>query len=206
TKIGTQDAFAIKLDASGTTVWAKNFGGSGASAFGYGIAVDGSSNAYLVGFFQTANLTTPALTKIGSQDAFAIKLDASGTTTWAKSFGGSGASTLCQSVAVDGNGRVYLGGYFSNANLTTPALTKIGTQDAFALKLDASGATVWAKNFGGSLASAYGMGIAVDGSGSVYLGGFFQTANLTIPAMTKIGIDDAFAIKLDVNGTTTWAK
>ena len=208
TKIGTYDAFALKLDSSGATTWAKNYGGSGADAFGIGIAVDGSGNVYLGGHFEWANLTTPALTKIGTLDAFALKLDSSGATTWVKNYGGSSgrASAYVRGIAVDGSGNVYLGGYFESANLTTPALTKIGTSDAFALKLDSSGATTWAKNYGGSGARAYGRGIAVDGSGNVYLGGYFDRANLTTPALTRIGTADAFALKLDSSGTTTWAK
>ena len=55
---------------------------------------------------------------------------------------------------MDSTGNVYLGGYFATSNLTTPVLSKIGNQDAFALKLDSSGNTTWAKNFGGSGAGA----------------------------------------------------
>ncbi len=206
TKIGTQDAFAIKLDNSGATTWAKNFGGSGASAYGYGIAVDGTGNVYLGGYFSNGNLTTPALTMLGIQDAFAIKLDLSGATIWAKNFGGSVAYAEAKSIAVDGTSNVYLGGYFNNANLTNPVLTKIGTQDAFAIKLDNNGATTWAKNFGGSNAYATGQSIAVDGSGNVYLGGIFDNANLATPALMKNGYEDAFAIKLDNSGAIAWAK
>ena len=206
TAIGTRDVFALKLSSSGDTTWARNFGGSGAYAYGQGIRVDGSGNVYLGGCFNTANLTTPALAKIGSQDAFALKLDSTGAITWARNFGGSGASAFGNAIAVDGSGNIYLGGYIQGTNLTTPALTKIGTSDAFALKLDSSGATTWARNFGGSGASTYGQGIAVDGSGNVYLEGYFQSANLTTPALTKIGTSDAFTLKLDSAGTTSWAK
>ncbi len=205
TKIGTVDAFAFKLDSGGATTWAKNYGGSGAAAQAYAIAVDGSGNVYLGGYIQSANLTTPALTKIGNFDAFAFKLDASGATTWAKNYGGSGVTALVTAIAVDGSGNVYLGGRFTNANLTTPALSKIGTYDAFAFKLDAGGATTWAKNYGGSGATAQATAIAVDGSGNVYLGGNFN-ANLTTPALSKIGVQDAFAFKLDSSGATTWSK
>jgi len=206
TRIGTQDAFVAKLDASGTVLWAKTFGGSGATASGQSLAVDNSGNVYLGGYFQSANLTTPALTKIGTYDAFAIKLDSTGATTWAKNFGGSGASAYGQSIAVDGTGNVYLGGYIQSANLTTPTLTKIGTTDAFAIKLDSTGAITWAKNFGGNGATVRGYGIAVDGTGNVYLGGEFMSENLTAPALTKKGAIDAFAIKLDSTGAITWAK
>lgn len=204
--IGSSDAFAIKLDAAGTTVWAKNFGGSGADTIGNAIAVDGTGNVILVGNFKTANLTTPALTKIGSQDAFALKLDGNGITLWAKNYGGAGAMATGAAVAVDGTGNLYLGGYFSTPALTTPALTAIGNQDAFAFKLDSDGTTLWAKNFGGSGAYAYVQGIALGAGGEVYLGGYFQSASLTTPALTRIGTFDAFAFKLANDGTTLWAK
>jgi uncharacterized protein YccT (UPF0319 family) len=206
TMIGVNDAFVLKLDASGATTWVRSYGGSGALAYGYGLAVDGTGNVYLSGYLTGANLTTPALTKIGSQDAFALKLDTNGATTWARSFGGTGASAYSHGIAVDGTGNVYLSGEFGTASLTTPALTKIGMQDAFALKLDASGATTWARNYGGSGALAYGYGLAVDGSGNVYLGGHFQNGSLTTPLLTKIGNFDTYALKLDASGATTWAK
>ena len=207
TKIGVYDAFLIKLDSAGATTWARNFGGAGAYAYGQAIAVDGSSNVYLDGTFSNANLTTPALTKIGSTDTFAIKLDSTGATTWAKNFGGAGGSAAVAAIAVDNSNNVYLGGTFSNANLTTPALTKIGLVDTFAVKLDSTGSTTWAKDFGGSgAAEAYVQAIAVDGSNNVYLGGYFASANLTAPALTKIGFIDALTLKLDSAGTTTWAR
>ncbi|WP_460505677.1 IPTL-CTERM sorting domain-containing protein [Hydrogenophaga soli] len=206
TKIGTQDAFALKLDGSGAVVWGKNYGGSGATAQANGIAVDGSGNVYLGGYFKTANLTTPVLTRIGVQDAFAFKLDASGVTTWAKSYGGSGTSAWATGIAADGSGNVYLGGYYQDGDFTTPVLARMGAQDAFAFKLDASGAITWAKGYGASGAIAQAKGIAVDGSGNVYLGGTFNAANLTTPALTRIGIQDAFALKLDSSGVTAWAK
>ncbi|CAN5134030.1 hypothetical protein BH11PSE11_BH11PSE11_34530 [soil metagenome] len=209
TRIGDQDAFVAKLDSSGGVLWAKNFGGGGAIAIGKALAVDGSGNPYLGGNFQSAHLTTPALTKIGYEDSFIIKLDAtSGGTTWARNFGGSGATANANALAVDVSGNPYLGGHFQGANLTTPVLPKIGNVDAFVIKLDAtSGGTTWAKNFGGIGTIAYGQALAVDGLGNPYLGGYFQSANLTTPSLTQIGSGDTFVIKLDAtSGGTTWAK
>ncbi|CAN5354762.1 hypothetical protein BH11PSE11_BH11PSE11_22410 [soil metagenome] len=205
-KIGASDAFAIKLDSSGNTTWGKNFGGAGATARGLGIAVDGSFNVYLGGYVQGADLTTPALSRYGVQDALVIKLDSSGSTTWAKNFGGAGATAQSSGLAVDGSGNIYLGGQLQTANLTTPALTLIGTQDAYAIKLDSTGSTTWAKNFGGAGAAAQALGLAVDASGNVYLGGVMATASLTTPSLTRIGTQDAYAVKLDSTGSTTWAK
>ena len=111
-------------------------------AIGLSIAVDASGNVYLGGRFAIANLTTPALTKIGFQDACAFRLDSAGTSVWSKNFGGSGAQAFGQSIAVDASGNVYLGGYFDNANLTTPALTRIGNTDGFIIKRLAANAVV----------------------------------------------------------------
>ena len=204
--LGITDALALKLTSSGTIAWAKNFGGAGAIANTQGVAVDSSGNVYLSGDFLINDLTTPALTKIGRQDGFTLKLDSGGATTWAKSFGGSLADVTARGLALDGSGNVYFSGYLERASLTTPTVTKIGTRDALAFKLDSSGNTTWAKNFGGSGASATGRGIAVDSTGNVYLSGFFRTAHLTIPALTRIGTQDAFALKLNSSGATTWAK
>jgi hypothetical protein len=207
TKIGTRDALAIKLNSSGTTVWAKNFGGASAEAYAYSIKVDGPGNVYLGGYFSNASLSNPSLTKIGNNDAFAFKLDSDGEIAngWAKNYGGSGANARAYGIAVDSAGDVYLGGYFGNADLSTPALTQIGNNDAFAFKLASlDGTTTWTKKYGGSGANVYGNSIAVDSTGThVYLGGTFEGANLTTPALTRIGAKDAFAIKLDATGDTT---
>jgi uncharacterized repeat protein (TIGR02543 family) len=214
TKIGTQDAFAAKLDSAGTVVWAKNFGGSGVSAQGVGIAVDSSGNVHLGGNFYGGSLTTPALTWRGgssyNNDDFVIKLDSDGNLIWAKNFGDSGVaiggSASGAAIAVDGSGNVYLGGYFYNTNLPSLSLTKLGNRDALVIKLDSSGNLAWAKNFGGSGALAMAMGVAVDGSGNVFVGGNFQNADLSSPPLGKIGSSDAFVFKLDSSGALVWAK
>ncbi|MEI8327027.1 MAG: SBBP repeat-containing protein, partial [Betaproteobacteria bacterium] len=208
---GLTDAFAIKLDSSGNTTWAKSFGGFGGQQLNgsrmnaSALAVGANANVYLAGDFD-GGASTPAMTQIGTIDAFAFKLDASGNTTWAKNYGGIGSNAYAKGIAVDANSDVYLVGNFDGANLSSPALAKLGTRDAFAMKMDASGTTTWAKHYAGSAAAVTGSGIAVDASGNVYLGGSFNGGDLSSPALVKIGTQDAFAIKLDATGNATWAK
>jgi len=73
------DVFMSKLDAGGDIVWAKNMGGTGVD-FGRGIALDGSSNVYAVGYFSdTANFGPGAgndtLSALGNSDIFVAKYD-----------------------------------------------------------------------------------------------------------------------------------
>lgn len=126
------------------------------------------------GYFYVALLTLWLMLSLAGR-AFAAD--------WAAHFGGIiGNDARIKATATDASGNTYLTGYFDGTVLTlgSVTLTKIGRQDTFVAKLDASGTVLWAKNFGGSGAEAYGYGIAVDGPGNVYLGGSFQNANLTI--------------------------
>lgn len=94
------------------------------------------------------------------------------------------AGTAGDNRSMDGTGSA---GYFEARSFPIGGvtLTKIGVQDAWVAKLDSTCTVVWAKNFGGSGARTQGSGISVDPVGKVYLGGFFSSANLKAPALTK---------------------
>ena len=94
------------------------------------------------------------------------------------------AGTAGDNGSTDGIG---ITGYFEARSFPIGGvtLTKIGVQDAWVPKLDSTPSVVWAKNFGGSGARTQGSGISVDPVGKVYLGGFFSSANLKAPALTK---------------------
>lgn len=202
TLIGSTDAFMLKLDSSGNVVWARNFGGAVANARSWEVTADSSGNLYTTGYFNTANMTTPAVSLAGgSLDAYLIKLDSSGTPIWARSYGGTGASVIPGGLAVDSSGYVYAGFHFTNANLTTPAVTKLGTTDALLIRVDPSGSTDWARSYGGAGASFNVNGVVLAG-GSVHLFGTVGSANLTTPPITRIGNTDAVAIEVDSSGTT----
>lgn len=221
TKIGFTDGFVAKLDAAGDTVWAKNFGGSGMEAYTTTVAVDTSGNVFVSGSFggTSSSMTTPSLEKIcmttvgGScETAFVLMLNSSGDFQWQQAFGGTNATMFPKGIAVYGSS-AYLIGIFALNNLTKPALTKIGTNDVFVLKMrtsdgessPASGG--WAKNFGGG--NNIGVGIAADGT-SVYISGYLSAnPGFTIPNLPRKGIGtfDAFVFKLAASdGAITWAQ
>ena len=113
----------------------------------------------------------PAL--IGGQDAFVVKLDSTGTYSYAKVLGGSGADRG-YAIAVDSAGNAYITGDNSAAltnvaGTTTGLPAALGSWDAYVVKLDNTGAYSYAKVLGGSGTDA-GYGIAVDAS-NVYLAG-----------------------------------
>jgi hypothetical protein len=74
TSAGADDIFVAKYSATGSLLWARRMGGSGADA-GAGIAVDGADDAYATGAFSgTATFGTTTLTSAGGLDIFVAKL------------------------------------------------------------------------------------------------------------------------------------
>ncbi|MHB9081943.1 MAG: DUF7948 domain-containing protein, partial [Pirellulaceae bacterium] len=82
------DAFAAKLDSSGNLQWNTFLGGSGTDN-GYDIAVDNGGNVY-IGGYSNATWGSSVRAYTSGADAFAAKLDSSGTLQWNTFLGGSG--------------------------------------------------------------------------------------------------------------------
>lgn len=181
----SDDVYVLKLDADGVYVWAKKLGGT-SSDVGMNIAVDSSNNVYTTGYFNgTADFDpgagTANLTSAGARDFFISKLDSNGDFAWVKQVGGTGndQSTAGNSLVVNSGG-VYVAGLFNDTvdfdpGAGTANLTSGGGSDSFVLKLDSSGAYVWAHAFSGSAADQPG-GLYVNASNEyVYTVGQFQT-------------------------------
>ena len=212
--------FVTKLDSAGKLVWARQFGGGG-SGGGRSVAVDAAGNVYTTGIFGgTADFDPGAgffnLTASGQTAPFVTKLDSAGRFVWAKTMGG-GDPSWGASVAVDVSGNVYLTGFFRSNRDFDPGpevllLASAGSEDIFVTKLDTNGNLVWARTMGGPR-SDEGSGLAVDGSGNVYVTGrFSETADFG-PSSNgspllgiSAGSSDIFVTKFDSAGNSVWVQ
>ncbi len=214
----SDDIFVAKYDASGNLVYAIGMGGT-TQDYGLSIAIDGSGNAYITGFFAATvdfdpGVGTANLTSAGERDIFLAKYDASGNYVFAKRFGASYYNDQGNAVAVDADGNAYLTGYFQGTvdfdpGAGTANLTSAGSFDTFLAKYDASGNYVYAKRIGGS-SSDEGLSVAIDGNDNAYLSGYYSgtadfdpgpgTANLI-----SVGSYDAFLAKYDATGNYVYA-
>jgi len=204
---GGGDAFVARLNSTtGVLTWNTFLGGDGTDS-GKAIAVDGSGNVYVAGNSQYSSWGDPVRAFSGDMDAFVAKLNSTtGVLTWHTFLGGSGEDQG-NAIAVGGSGNVYVAGT-SDATWGAPVrdYTVAGVWDAFAVGLDSSGVLTWNTFLGGSY-DDYGTGIAVDGSGNVYVAGFggYTWQGATTPVRAFSGGRDAFVARLNsATGVLTW--
>jgi hypothetical protein len=203
------DAFAAQLDSDGDLLWHTFLGGSG-DDYGRSIVVDGDGNVYVAGDSYSAWSCSPTACTVraytGNDDAFAAQLDSGdGSLTW-NTFLGASAVDEGWSVAVDGDGNVYVAGNSYSAWSCSPVSCTgrayTDNSDAFAAKLGSDGSLIGNAFLGGTGAD-YGYGIAVDGDGNIYVTGH-SNATWGAPERLYDAAWDAFAAKLNSAGSLTW--
>jgi hypothetical protein len=177
---GTYDIYIAKLDANGTLQWNKTVGGIGGDQAKFIIrTTDGG--------FAAAGHT--ASYGAGGIDMYLVKLDASGTTQWSSSVGGTANDYgLCAIQTADGG--YILTGY-------TAGSFGAGASDMFIAKFNSSGTLQWSRTVGGTgseiawsiMQNTDGSYVAAGGTGS------FGTGAL-----------DAYIVKLSTSGSLQWSR
>lgn len=207
TAAGSYDGFLAGYDPTGANWnWVHTFGGTN-DDLSNKIAIDSEGNVYITGIFSgTATFGSPSITSKGFVDVFVAKYNSGGTFQWVHSAGGTNYDGA-GGIAVDSNGNVYVtGNFYGNISFGSIDKTTAGNNDIFLAKYDTNGNFHWAQTLGGALGD-YSNGIAVDGSGNIYVTGYFQDYVIfgSMPKMA-VGSNDVFVAKYNSNGTTQWVQ
>jgi len=185
---------------------------------GSAIAVDQQGAAYITGSTQSLNFptTTGAYSTTAPNtngDVFVTKLNPSGTALVYSTYIGGDYNNAGTGIAVDGRGDAYVTG--STNSLNFPTVNAVqgrpqGGVDAFALELDASGASLRYSTYLGGNSDERGNAIAVDGAGDAYIAGqtsssnFITTAGVLQPAYSGGG-NKVFVTKLNPDGALAYS-
>jgi hypothetical protein len=215
---GTYDAFLTKINAAGSAIAYSTYLGGTADDGGQEVVVDGSGNAYLLGY--TASSTFPGVSGSsiqpanngGGGDAFLAKIDATASNiTYATFLGGSGYDGPSD-IAIDGAGNAYVSGFTDSTNFTGVNGSSLqsanagGTYDGFVTKINAAGSAItWSTYLGGS-GMEFVSAIALDSSGNVVVAGDTDSASFPGVSGSSLqpslaGANDAFITKIN-NGAT----
>ena len=212
---GANDVYFTEYDSTGRFIWAKRIGG-GFSDDVLDIKMDNRSNLYILGKFQSTvdfdpgpgvfNVTTTFLS------GFLLKLDNNGNFL--------SVIRLPNDVAdfdFDRNGNIILSrGFFGTVDFDpgpgVTLLTAAGNwEDMFVLKLDSLMQFSWVRqirNLGTGEVQQFGL--RTDPRGNIFFAGNFSGTmdfdpGAGVTAFTSAGSDDAFLLKLDLNGHLRWA-
>jgi hypothetical protein len=206
--------FVSKFSSSGSLDYSTYlYGTSGAAVQIASIAVDGSGSAYVTGTapsdgtfpITSTSICDPSVSLGGCSSAFVTKFDPTGSTLQYSTFLGLYNFAFPQAIALDQNNDAYILAVSWGTSFAIPNGIEPYTNgaDLLVAEIDpAASMELFATYLGGS-ADEYPAGIAVDASGSVYIGG--QTLSSDFPVTsaafqnTLAGIANAFVLKIGPN-------
>lgn len=212
------DAIVAKLDAGGQSLEYSTFLGGTSNDDGIGIAVDALGRAYVVGGTDSSDFPVANAAQVdsgGFRDLFVTRFAPDGASLSYSTFlGGTGREAdSFADIAIDGQNNAYVtsnttSSDFPVVNALQPQLN--GTTDAFVTKLNVQGdALVYSTYIGGNdpfskSQGEVGVGITVDGTGSVYVVGSTSATDFPLvdPVQTNFGGGgaDAFLFRLSPAG------
>jgi hypothetical protein len=197
---------------------------------GFGIAVDGSGNAYVTGCTGSPDFPVTSSSyqhgiagggdcgsTDGPGDAFVAKIDATGTALVYSTYLGGSGGDQGWAIATDAAGNAYVTGKTTSTDFpVTPGAfqSKVGgAHDLFVTKLNPAGsALVYSTYLGGSADDGFYRGaIAVDASGNAFVTGDTASANFPVsagalqtsctPCTAGSGATNSFIAKLNATGS-----
>ncbi len=220
----TPKMFLLKLDSSGSFVWAHSIGNGFSATTCYAVTTDPSNNVYTSGQFSDSCDFDPGagvFTGIsnGNVDCFIVKLDENGIFEWAGTFGGTSLDNT-EDLTYSSQGVILVTGKYRIAADLDPGpgifnMVATGYDDVFMISLDLNGNLIIAKSIGGS-DGEFGNTVITDSIGNIYLTGYFaDTVDFNPPFqynLISFGAGDIFTAKFgplnvgvtDVNGNTNF--
>jgi hypothetical protein len=180
--VSSRDYITIKYHPNGDTAWLRVYDAPGnATDEANAMAVDGSGNVYITGRSEAGGTLN---------DYATIKYLSNGDTAWVRRYNGPGnGDDRAKALVVDGSGNTYVTGQSVGS----------GSSDDYAtIKYYPNGDTAWVRRYNGPAnGSDVAVGIAVDGSGNVYVTGYSDSTGSS---------QDYATIKYDSSGNELWVK
>lgn len=194
---GSNDVWVVKLSAAGLVQWQRSFGGSGEEearqilqTFDGGYIIAGMSDSH------DGDVTGAH----GNTDMWIVKLSATGSMEWQKTYGGSNNEEAWAIVQTTDSGYVFTG----VSNSTDGDVTgNHGDQDMWLVRINATGTLLWQKSLGGT-GSDFGHDLIRDNDGGYVVVG--QTNSNDGDVSGNHGFTDYWVVKVTATGSLVWQR
>ena len=180
---GATDLWLSKINADGTHVWSRNYGGNLKDELNALVAT--TDGGYVLG---ATTFSTIAGSK-GHGDIWVLKVSALGNQLWQNILGGTSTDKCRALVPFQGDGFLLAGTTMStDGDVNNP----IGGLDAWIAKLSAAGNIEWSNNYGGNHNDAINALDVLD-DGSVWLAGYSFSSDNSLSA--NLGLQDGWVMR-----------
>ena len=175
---GQGDILLLRLASNGDSLWCRSYGGS-RSEDGWAIDASVDSGFYIVGSTSSQGH--------GKKDAYVLRVDALGDTTWTRTYGGTEDDDARAVLATGDGGCILVGSTQSYG---------AGYSDIYVVRVDPQGDSLWARAYGSVDFDAGYCAIETVDHGFL-IGG---TSHLDAPA------GDVYLIRITRDGDLLWEK
>lgn len=198
---GSQDYWILKIDANGSRVWDKSFGGTGYDHL-YKVVPTADGGYLLGGLSDSPASGDKTHAAKGAEDFWIVKIDGAGNFQWDKAFGGTGLDQLI-AMQQTADGGYILGGNSDSGISGDKSQASKGLEDFWLVKLDASGNKLWDKTLGGDDSDFLNF-IYQTPAGDYIVGGNSYSGASGDKNQRSWGSADGWVVKLDGAGNKLW--
>lgn len=196
---GMHDYWILRIAVDGNIIWSKTFGSTGYDD-PYDIIETNDQGFIIVGSLGMNDGDAAGLTLKGSNDAWIIKINASGNIVWQKAYGSSKSDYASTIVQVSNKSYIVCG----RASAGDGDLTlNNGAADLWVFKITDVGILLWSKNFGGSNTEMANC-VFKNSDGDVLIGASSNSSDKDVK--NHYGDNDYWLVKIDTNGNLYWQK
>ena len=183
--------------------WQKTIGGSGDDVLNSIIqTADGN---FLLGGYSDSNVSgEKSEDSRGGKDYWIVNVDGNGGIVWQKTYGGSN-DDLLTSMLQTSDGGFIIGGTSSSDISGDKTEDSKGQEDYWILKLDPNGNIEWQKTYGGNRSDDLASIVKTD-DGGYFVAGRSRSAESGNRTVSRNGLPDIWALKLDSTGNIVWQK
>jgi hypothetical protein len=174
---GTYQAYLIKTNASGDTLWTRYYGGQG-SDFGFSVQQTSDTGYIVAGAYDYSGFTP---------QAYLIKTNPLGDTLWTRTYGGTGSDGFNSVQLTTDGGYVVAGGTYSSGN---------NSIQVYLIKTNASGVALWTRNYGGAYYD-YGYSVHQTSDGGFIVAGDYDYSGPN---------EQVYLIKTNASGDSLWTR
>lgn len=206
-RITGDDFWLTKITQTGTQIWSKSFGTDSEYVGGdfLNALIAAPDGGALLGFTTSAGIRgDKSEPSQGGSNYWVLKVNSNGTKVWDKTFGGSNQDGLAALVATADGGYILSGTSQSGVSGNKTAASR-GGADYWLVKINATGARVWDKAFGGNNADNATVLVAAN-DGSFVVGGSSSSGISGDKTEASRGEDDYWLVKISSTGTKIWDK